>query len=169
MLELAQGMPHLTSIVHVSTSFVNPHLGDYQNEELYPYPLGEADQLLKQWQAMSEDDMATYERDVALKVYPNTYTCSKALTEHMVQSWSRSMNLPSVIVRPAIVIGAHSEPIPGWADSGSGMNAIVVLSALGDVPDWVADEVQCGPSSIFRSLSVRLCISNRHTPCTHTN
>jgi len=90
---------------------------------------------------MTEDEIATYERNVALKVFPNTYACSKALTEHMVQNWSRSMNLPVVIVRPALVIGAHSEPIPGWVEGKAGPNGIAILTALGVVPQWVGDKV----------------------------
>jgi len=134
-------MPRLASIVHVSTSFVNAHLGPHVKELLYPYPLGDADQLIEEWQRMSDDELSAYERDVALKTFVNTYVASKSLAEHLIQSWSRSMNLPVVIVRPAVVIGAHSEPMPGWVEGLGGINGTTILMATGRIQEWIGFEV----------------------------
>ncbi|KAF9320483.1 cyclin-dependent kinase inhibitor far1 [Podila minutissima] len=159
ILKLAQGMPQLTSIVHVSTSYVNFHLGPQIQELLYPYPLchypssssaspsssysssfSDPDQLLENLAAMTDDTLSTYEREVALQVFPNTYVMSKSLAEHLVQSWSRSMQLPMVIVRPAAVTGSLAEPMPGWAEGMVGFHGIMVQTATAQVREWVAYE-----------------------------
>ncbi|KAF9901808.1 cyclin-dependent kinase inhibitor far1 [Linnemannia zychae] len=117
IFKLAQGMPCLSALVHVSTSYVNTHLNGLQiDEEIYPYPLGDAEQLFESFEKMSDKDLLTYERDVALQVFPNTYIVSKSLTEQLIKRWSLSMDLPVVIVRPSIVSASLSEPVPGWVE-----------------------------------------------------
>lgn len=154
-------MPRLTSIVHVSTSYVNFHLGPQIQELLYPYPLchysssspaslsssysssfSDPDQLLENLTAMTDDTLSTYEREVVLQVFPNTYVMSKSLAEHLLQSWSRSMQLPMVIVRPAAVTGSLAEPMPGWAEGMVGFHGIMVQTATAQVREWVAYEVK---------------------------
>ncbi|KAG0029633.1 hypothetical protein BGZ81_003560 [Podila clonocystis] len=140
-LKLAQGMPLLAAFVHVSTSFVNAHLtGQQINEQIYPYPLGDAEKLFDMFEKMSDDDLLAYERRVALQVFPNTYIVSKSLTEQLIKCWSGSMGLPVVIVRPSMVTAALSEPVPGWVEGMSGFNGVMVLCALGAIQEWIGDE-----------------------------
>ena len=42
--------------------------------------------------------------------YPNTYTFTKGLAEHIVTNEGGDM--PVVIVRPSIIIGSYAEPFP---------------------------------------------------------
>jgi len=51
------------------------------------------------------------------------------------------MNLPVVIVRPSIVIGANSEPFPSWVEGNGGANGVTIWTVLGIVPQWVGDQV----------------------------
>jgi hypothetical protein len=43
--------------------------------------------------------------------WPNTYTFSKAITEHIL--WRRKGSTPLCIIRPTIVGAAYEEPLPG--------------------------------------------------------
>ena len=42
--------------------------------------------------------------------YPNTYTFTKSLAEHLIEK--ESVNLPFMIVRPSIVSSSISDPFP---------------------------------------------------------
>ncbi|KAF9347695.1 cyclin-dependent kinase inhibitor far1 [Mortierella sp. AD094] len=140
-LKLAQGMPRLAAVVHVSTSYVNTHLkGQLIKEEIYPFPLGDPEQIFDMLEKMTDEEIKVYERDVALKAFPNTYLVSKSITEHLIKSRYRSMNLPVVIVRPSIVGASYSEPIPGWAEGTGAFNGTIMLGAVGYIQEWIGDE-----------------------------
>ncbi|KAF9087022.1 cyclin-dependent kinase inhibitor far1 [Mortierella sp. AM989] len=137
-LKLAQGMPHLDAVVQVSTAYVNAHMkGENVQESIYPYPLGDANQLFDRLGNMTDGEMEAYERDVALKTFPNTYVVSKSLTEQLIQGWSRSMNLPLVIVRPPIISASLNEPVPGWIEGTGTFTGPMVLCAIGAIQEWV--------------------------------
>ena len=140
--EVAQGMKQLSAFVHISTCYVNaPMLKQQIDEIIYPHPLGNPEQLYEMLNKMTYDEMRTYERQVVLKTYPNTYTFSKSLTEHLIQNRYKTMNLPLVIVRPSIVTAAVQEPVPGWVEGSAAANKAVLSCALGHVQEWIGDEV----------------------------
>ena len=56
---------------------------------------------------------------------PNTYSFTKAITEQMIKD-DRG-DLPISIVRPSIVVGAVSEPLPGWVDNINGPTSVGVF------------------------------------------
>ncbi|KAF9375280.1 cyclin-dependent kinase inhibitor far1 [Podila verticillata] len=138
--KIAKGMSCLAAMVHISTSFVNTQFGPVVKEQMYPYPLGDPDRLFGKIEAMSDKELIEYERNVVLKVFPNTYLASKSLAEHLIMSWSRLMDLPVAIVRPSIISPSLSEPVPGWVEGMGGCNAVSVLSALGIVQEWIGFE-----------------------------
>ncbi len=47
-----------------------------------------------------------------LGTYPNTYTLTKSMAEHMILKHREE--LPVVLLRPTIVGAAYREPVPGW-------------------------------------------------------
>ena len=49
---------------------------------------------------------------------PNTYVFTKALSEHVINE--AALDLPIIIVRPTVVIGALEDPLPGWMDNLNG-------------------------------------------------
>ena len=61
--------------------------------------------------------------------YPNTYTLTKAMSEHLVAKYCR--NIPTVILRPSIVGAAWKEPVPGWVDNVSAAGAIFLAAGFG--------------------------------------
>ncbi|CAH0581580.1 unnamed protein product [Chrysodeixis includens] len=110
--------------VHVSTAYCNTHV-KVLDEKVYlpPAPL---DDVLK----YLEEPERNYNR--ISKLYrdrPNTYTYAKALAESYVM---RSHgDIPTVIVRPSIVVSSSKEPIPGWSDTMQGSSALIASSWKG--------------------------------------
>ena len=60
---------------------------------------------------------------------PNTYSFTKAITEQMIKE--DHGDLPISIVRPSIVVGAVSEPLPGWCDNINGPTSVGVFISQG--------------------------------------
>ncbi|KAF9579063.1 cyclin-dependent kinase inhibitor far1 [Lunasporangiospora selenospora] len=136
--EVARGIKHLAAFVHISTCYVNsPMINARIDEAIYPLAFGEAEEIYSKLDTMSYEEIRNYERSVVLKTYPNTYTFSKSLTEHLIHRRFKEMGLPVVIVRPSIVSAAQSEPVPGWVEGVAAANKAVVSCALGHVQEWI--------------------------------
>lgn len=56
--------------------------------------------------------------------HPNTYTLTKSFAEDLVHSYRDKFKI--TIVRPSIILGAISEPFPGWIESYSGPASLIV-------------------------------------------
>jgi len=61
--------------------------------------------------------------------YPNTYTFTKFLTEHMLLKMKG--DIPLNIVRPTIIGGSYREPMEGWVDSVSAAGAFYMMFGIG--------------------------------------
>ncbi|PSN33946.1 hypothetical protein C0J52_19348 [Blattella germanica] len=61
--------------------------------------------------------------------WPNTYTYSKALAEHVINE--NSDELPVAIFRPSIVVSTWREPVPGWNDNVNGPTLAILGASLG--------------------------------------
>lgn len=60
---------------------------------------------------------------------PNTYAFTKALSEGIVV---KAFNdIPSMIVRPSIVIPTYSDPVPGWTDNINGPTGLLIGAGKG--------------------------------------
>jgi thioester reductase-like protein len=70
--------------------------------------------------------------------YPNTYTMSKAMAEHLV--FMRS-DVKSIILRPSIIIPAVTEPVPYQIDSNAGPNPAVLAVYLDAIKSIYAERV----------------------------
>ncbi|KAF9430619.1 cyclin-dependent kinase inhibitor far1 [Podila epigama] len=136
-IEVAKGIKNLGAFVHISTAYVNSHLQDcVLSETIYSHPLGNPVNLYKNLCNMSNAELHEYERSVVLKTYPNTYTFTKSLTEHLIQHNYQDLELPINIVRPSVVTAALAEPIPGWAEGVAAANGAIIACALGFVQEW---------------------------------
>lgn len=129
MMELAKRCPKLQSYIHVSTAYVNCIRGPTQEirEKVYPLPFNPFD-MVERIQAMSTEQ-ADLDTDKIIAPWPNTYTFTKAITEHMLLA-DRG-NLPLAIVRPSIVGCGWVEPVPGWVDSAIGASGLILASGVG--------------------------------------
>lgn len=102
LLRVAREMPSLLALVHVSTAFTHCHLG----------PEEEVEERLYGEEGLEADDPRLCGR-------PNTYTLTKAMAEVLLLDDEFS-SLPTVVVRPSIVVAARKTPFPGWIDNYNG-------------------------------------------------
>ncbi|CAH2108619.1 unnamed protein product [Euphydryas editha] len=112
MLDLTRRMENVKCFVYVSTVYSNPHQKVIE-EVLYPEPISleEIRRLLKV--GITDDQL-----NEILKDRPNTYSFTKALTEHVVAK--NHGTIPTIIVRPSIVSSIKMDPIVGWVDNWFG-------------------------------------------------
>lgn len=151
MLQIAKRCTKLVSIVQVSTAYVaadKPNLPVIQ-EQVYPIKYT-PNQVIKEvgQMTLSEADAITTSM---ISPFPNTYTFTKALGEHIVLE--ERGDLPLCILRPSIVTAAIQEPIPGWIDVLLGPAGLFVATGVGalrvmygntdNVADFVPVDVVC--------------------------
>ncbi|MBL91203.1 MAG: hypothetical protein CMH56_05230 [Myxococcales bacterium] len=122
MLELAKSCEALQHMVSVSTAYVNkPTKGSLPiDEKLVPLKKP-ASRLLD----AIHDDPQKAETLIAENGYPNSYTFTKCLTEHLLVE--RKAQVPLSLVRPSIVSAALQHPVPAWIDSQAAFAAFVSL------------------------------------------
>jgi len=90
----------------------------------------------------SEEELSQAQRDLT-QGYPNTYTVTKSMGEHLVVKQMGSV--PLLIFRPSIVGCAWAEPYPGWIDAATAAGAVYLACGMGLLqllqgdPDNVAD------------------------------
>ncbi|ORZ25509.1 male sterility protein-domain-containing protein [Absidia repens] len=145
------------AFVHVSPAYLNMNLPDGRiQERVYPMELGDPEDLLKEIVALELQDIPKMTQRI-LQHYPNTYTFTKSLTEHLILKrvdYNRVEEIqggktqwPISIVRAPHVGAGALEPLPGWVDGVTGMNGMVFLLGHGmqvfqpDVGDHMADIV----------------------------
>jgi len=78
---------------------------------------------------MSEVELDKLDVSNFLGAWPNTYTLSKSIAEHMLHQQHGS--LPLAIVRPSIIGSCWREPVPGWIDTVSALGATLVNVGTG--------------------------------------
>ena len=122
MLEFAKSCTALLHMVSVSTAYVNkPTKGSLPiDEKLVPLKKP-ASRLLE---AIHKDPQKA-ESLIAENGYPNSYTFTKCLTEHLLVE--RKAQVPLSLVRPSIVSAALQYPVPAWIDSQAAFAAFVSL------------------------------------------
>lgn len=139
LLRFAEQLRHLRCLVHVSTTYCNPHVRSVY-EHVYP--------ANGDWRAairLAETQPELLDT-LTLKITnyePNTYTYTKGLAEQVVNEYRG--RLPLCIYRPSIVICAMDEPIPGWVDNFNGPVGLLLACGIGIMrttfgdPDVVSD------------------------------
>ncbi|XP_018570239.1 fatty acyl-CoA reductase wat-like [Anoplophora glabripennis] len=126
IMRLAQRMPNLKSLVHVSTAFSNcTH--SHIKEEVYP-PARDYKKLLLVTEALP-DDILTRITPLLLENYPNTYSFTKQVGEDVVRQ--EGAGLPAGIHRPSIVQSTYKEPVRGWTNNFYGPTGYLVGGGLG--------------------------------------
>ncbi|KAH8402687.1 hypothetical protein KR215_007118 [Drosophila sulfurigaster] len=128
MLNLAKEMSRLVGFVHVSTSFSNCVIS-HISEQYYPDNLiAGADKVLAIRKVCGDvllDTMAS----TLMGKFPNTYTYTKALAEHVIQT--ESGELPVCIFRPGSIVATNKEPMSGWIDNIYGPLAMLYGTGIG--------------------------------------
>jgi fatty acyl-CoA reductase len=128
VLELCAEIKNLSSMVHVSSAYVNSYL--LKTEEiLYPAP-EDAEKIINLAQTLNDEALNELTPGI-LKDHPNTYTFTKHLAEHEVNKYATKF--PVGIVRPSMIVGAWQEPVPGWTISKNGPQGFLMGAAKGIV------------------------------------
>ena len=126
--------------IHVSTCYCNyQRKGDIVEETLYPLPFDA--------EAMTKKILNGYPEAIEMETpnllakfgFPNTYTMTKSISEHLLNKNKGS--IPMAIVRPSIIGSALVEPYPGWVDTLSASGALFITAGFG-----IVQEVHATPS-----------------------
>ncbi|CAH1642347.1 unnamed protein product [Spodoptera littoralis] len=125
LLKLAEDMPKLKALVHVSTAYSNAPRSHIE-ERVYPPPY-DPDSIVRCTKMLPPETVEVIS-DTLQGEHPNPYTLTKALAESIVYSHT---NLPVCIVRPSIVTAALQEPYPGWIDNVYGVTGIIMEISRG--------------------------------------
>ncbi|KAL6257452.1 hypothetical protein P5V15_011023 [Pogonomyrmex californicus] len=135
MIELAKEMKHLVVFVHISTAYC--HLEEkILRERTYPPP-ADPHQVIKCVEWM-DDDVVEAMTDKILGKLPNTYAFTKALSESIVEE---SMpHIPSIILRPSVIIPIWKEPLPGWTDNINGPTGLLIGAGKGVIRTMYCNE-----------------------------
>ncbi|GAB1861391.1 Fatty acyl-CoA reductase [Camponotus japonicus] len=97
ILNIAKRMSNLKSFIHISTLYAHCHDNSILIEErFYTYPNDHKD-FITSMRALPKND-EKLSRMASL--WPNTYTCTKAITEILLRDEGK--NLPIGIFRPAM-------------------------------------------------------------------
>ncbi|EFX70381.1 hypothetical protein DAPPUDRAFT_61438 [Daphnia pulex] len=127
LLEICRQMKHLEAVVHVSTAFNNLDRDEIK-EEIYVNPKVDPLKLIELLDSLDDDAVKNIEAQL-IGNCPNTYTYTKALAEQLLEE--KCGNIPLAIVRPSIVTGALSEPVPGWVDNMNGTTGTIAAVGKG--------------------------------------
>ena len=151
-LQVSKALPLLAAHLHVSTCYVNSHrIGQRIPEELPPLEV-EPRAMLEASQTWTDMEITQKQVEV-LSTFPNTYTATKAMAEHLIVQ-EAGPDFPLIICRPSIVVAAWREPTPGWVDVVSAMGALVVAHALG-----VVKVVQGSPQNTADLVPLDHCVN----------
>ncbi|CAH2011783.1 unnamed protein product [Acanthoscelides obtectus] len=115
VIDICKQIRKLDVFVHFSTAFCSADVEVFE-ERVYENKDNPRDVInITRWLNPDALEVAT---PSIIAPHPNTYTYSKRLAETLVAD--EKNNMPVCIVRPAIVIPAVEEPLPGWVDSLNG-------------------------------------------------
>ena len=127
VLRLGKECLNLKSYVHISTCYVNGNQFGTIAEKVYDCPYNP--QEMYEYIKSSRPETLALKKDKILNGWPNTYTFTKFLTEHLILQ--QKENVPVLICRPSIIAAGLFEPEPGWLDNISAASAVFFASGLG--------------------------------------
>ncbi|XP_058456377.1 fatty acyl-CoA reductase wat-like [Malaya genurostris] len=127
VLQLAQRMKKLRSLVHISTLYSNCQRKVIEEKVYQDIPMDHAT-ILQLTSTLSEQQMDNFQH-CFLGPMPNTYTFSKKCAEAMIQN--EFSHLPIGIFRPPIVLSTYREPVPGWTDNLNGPSGVCMWAVKG--------------------------------------
>lgn len=153
LLKIAKEIKKLEVFQYVSTTYCNVHIQEKVEEKVYPAQI--------EWKTLLnllETDGDTFDILVykLLNSQPNTYTFSKSLAENVVLDASK--DVPTVIVRPSVVISVLEEPVPGWIDNVNGVIGVTLGVSKG-----VLRTIKCSPDAVMDYLPVDYAINGMLT------
>ncbi|XP_054090510.1 fatty acyl-CoA reductase 1 [Zeugodacus cucurbitae] len=126
MLQLAATLKRLDLFAYVSTAYCHLHIKTLYEK---PYdPPANPHQVMQACEWLTDDEVSTIEKKI-LGDIPNTYAYTKSLAEALVVE--KFDELPTIILRPSIVIPIWKEPLPGWTDNINGPTGLLIGAGKG--------------------------------------
>ncbi len=124
----ALGCSRLKVFSHVSTAYVN-------------HPSSHGEELPEELVPLDRPAKDIYQDILDAKVsfsdvhnnYPNTYTLTKCISEHLLTAATKEAPFRLNILRPSIIANSLYNPFPGWTDSYAGYLGFVYLIGGGIV------------------------------------
>ncbi|VVC29130.1 Male sterility, NAD-binding,NAD(P)-binding domain,Fatty acyl-CoA reductase, C-terminal [Cinara cedri] len=135
LLKMCKDMKNLKSFVHISTAYSQCSIRKEIDEVFYEPPLT-GDQLVQIVNNL-DDEYIKILTPSLLKEFPNTYTFTKAIAESEVLTMGKG--LPVGMIRPSMIIGTESEPVPGWINNYYGPTGITAAAGIGLLRVMLAD------------------------------
>ncbi|XP_037902545.1 putative fatty acyl-CoA reductase CG5065 [Hermetia illucens] len=149
ILQLAKECKRLELFTYVSTAYCHLHIKHLVEQ---PYaPPADPHKVIAAMEWMSDDVVASIQKKV-LGDIPNTYAYTKSLAEALVVETFDS--LPSVILRPSIVIPIWKTPLPGWTDNINGPTGLLIGAGKG-----VIRTMYCNSSGYGDYLPVDIAVN----------
>lgn len=131
LFSLAKKFKHLNSFIHCSTAYVNCNRRGMIDETLPPLSF-DPEEMVRMIMSKHKSQIDTLTNTLLTKYkYPNTYTFTKAISEHILSL--RRGNIPLFFVRPTIVGATLKDPFPGWVDSVAAVGAVILYVGVGVV------------------------------------
>ncbi|KAI8975018.1 male sterility protein-domain-containing protein [Pilobolus umbonatus] len=141
MMDLADDCEHMEAFIHLSLAYTDPNLPNgHIQERVYQMQVGDPEELLTEIVDLELQDIPKMTQRI-LAHYPNTYTFTKSLTEHLImkrvdlnrleEAQGGKTQWPVAIVRATQVGAGVFEPLPGWVDGVTGANGSVFLMGKG--------------------------------------
>jgi glycerol-3-phosphate O-acyltransferase/nucleoside-diphosphate-sugar epimerase len=149
LFNLAKKFTKLQAFIHCSTAYVNSNRldGGVIDEALPPITF-DPEEMVRTIMAKHKSQIDSFSDKLLRKFnYPNTYTFTKAISEHILAL--RRGNMPIFFVRPTIVGATLKEPFPGWVDSVAAVGAVILYVGVGVVhfikgqTSVIADIIPC--------------------------
>jgi len=133
LFDLAKGCENIQAFTHVSTAYVSANMPRGRYRENFHYMNDDMNDVVR-----IVDDLSRMTpqklRDIGPTIlkrnnYPNTYTYTKCLTEHLLNSIHGK--IPLIIMRPTIIGATYLEPIEGWTDQPIAAAALYLAAGTG--------------------------------------
>ncbi|KAG7295467.1 hypothetical protein JYU34_021661 [Plutella xylostella] len=125
-ITLAKETKDLKTFVYVSTAFSNCYNSEAY-EKFYPTPVS-AQTIIDFVETFDEERLDAITPEI-LGGWPNTYSFSKGIAEDAVRTLCT--DIPTCVVRPAVVFPTVCEPAPGWLDMGNVFGPSGLLLGIG--------------------------------------
>mmetsp|Transcript_1347 Transcript_1347/g.2050 ORF Transcript_1347/g.2050 Transcript_1347/m.2050 type:complete len:612 (+) Transcript_1347:253-2088(+) len=139
VLKFAHTCTKLKGFVHTSTAWASASTPGFNKEVLPMMKIAGKDadpeELLHEIVQLEHTPRAErrYKRILRDTHYPNTYTFTKSLTEHLLAKLHR--DIPLYIVRPSIVTSAWRDPVPGFIDQVASITFLIIAGGKGYIHD----------------------------------
>eukprot|EP01114_Cavostelium_apophysatum_P008017 TRINITY_DN2026_c0_g1_i1.p1 TRINITY_DN2026_c0_g1~~TRINITY_DN2026_c0_g1_i1.p1 ORF type:complete len:494 (-),score=126.94 TRINITY_DN2026_c0_g1_i1:36-1517(-) len=148
LFEMSKTFKKLVVFTHISTAYVgcNSHKRSKESQVMLRDSPADIERIVESWRRMAPHELRQIGNSVLKRNnYPNTYTYTKSLTEHLLVKTRE--HIPLVIMRPTIIGGSWKEPVEGWTDSSIAAGALFLASGVGFLKffpcreDLVGDQV----------------------------